>query len=697
MLKGKVIVLDPGHGGDATGAIGPSGLMEKDVNLSVALILSEMLKAAGATVLLTRDGDYDVPLADRVKFAVEKKADAFVSIHHNANARRDASVNRTEIYCVFEMDSPSFDLGYLLFSSFQKHLGLPTVPPLPTRYRVLKGNVPVSVLGEASYITNPEEEKKLATEEYRRQEALAYFEALNEYFNRGVPVIEDLKLDVSRGILTARMVDREGPGIDFSTVSLKLDGKPLDFEIDGENSIRATLPEILPNGEHLIELRARNRNGNVTPAMVRRFSVKRHAVSFAVTPYPENARNPVMVTIRLVDSYGMPIAEGERVIMKVPSGKILAIQPHADSDGRVRAVIHFGEAGGRIELKVRDFEGVGMVEAVTRKKSPYLVGKLVDINDRPIEDATVFVKNRRYVTVLGGYFLLPLPVNGPWEITFRKRGYYPITVEVNESDLEREDFVVRMRPIYGGVLVDRRIIVDPAIGGVVRGRELLPGLTVSRANFYVARILANMLYAAGADVILTRQDDETTLHEVERVKKIVESGADLLVSIEHRDPDRYLEPGTHFYYRDNESMEFSRRIARYMNKILDVDVPAREWSSFLIIHPPMTRSLVVFPEPRTGKIEDFVREAYALLLAVVEHFGYRPLRFFGLIVDERGEPVVGARVTTQEGISVYTDEKGRFSLLHLHPERQNVTVHYQGKEVRVEIDPSKGKPEEIVL
>ncbi len=696
MLKGKVVVIDPGHGGDATGAIGPTGLKEKDVNLSVALMLAEMLKAAGASVYLTRDGDYDIPLADRVKFSLEKKADAFVSIHHNANARRDSSVDRTEIYCVFEPDSPSFDLGYLLFYSFRKYLGLPTVPPLPARYRVLKGNVPVSVLGEASYITNPAEEKKLATEEYRRKEALAYYEALKMYFDRGVPMIKNLDVNVSKGLVTAEIVDEDGMGIDASSISLLLDGKPLEFEFAEGRWLAAELPELLPNGEHVVELKARNLNGNVTPPSRYAFKIKRRAESFAVTPYPENSRNPLMVTIRLVDSYGMPIAEGERVIMSVPSGKILAIQPHADADGCVRAVIRFEEAGGNVEIKVRDFEGVGMVKAVRRKSSPYLFGKLVDINERPIEGATVKVKNRHYTTVLGGYFLIPLPIDGPWTLEFKKRGFYPTSVEVTEDELDDEQRVV-ITPMFGGVLLGRKIIVDPAIGGRVKGREYLPGLTSSRANLFVAKMLYEMLFAAGADVVLTRSDEETTVEEVERVKQIIDEGGDLLVSIDHRDSDRYMEPGTHFYYRDTESMEFSKRISRLMGKLLDVEVDAREWSSYLIIHPPMTRSLVVFPELSTSRMDDFVKRAYVLLLSIVEHLGFRPVKYSGLLLNEKRDPIPDAMVISEEQIATYTDERGRFAFLHLRPEPQILKIITGGKSFEVEIDPVKGKPEEVIL
>jgi N-acetylmuramoyl-L-alanine amidase len=86
-----IVALDPGHGGEDPGAIGPTGLREKDVVLGIALQLREHLHALrGVRVMMTRDGDYFVPLGERVRKALRVQADLFVSIHADAFLRREA-------------------------------------------------------------------------------------------------------------------------------------------------------------------------------------------------------------------------------------------------------------------------------------------------------------------------------------------------------------------------------------------------------------------------------------------------------------------------------------------------------------------------------------------------------------------------------------------------------------------------------
>lgn len=80
----RVIVLDPGHGGAATGTLSPHSLPEKDANLRFAKAVRKALAELGFTAVLTREDDRDIPLYERPKLAHEKKADAFISIHHNA-------------------------------------------------------------------------------------------------------------------------------------------------------------------------------------------------------------------------------------------------------------------------------------------------------------------------------------------------------------------------------------------------------------------------------------------------------------------------------------------------------------------------------------------------------------------------------------------------------------------------------------
>ncbi len=84
-LRIRRVVIDAGHGGHDTGAVGPGGTQEKDVTLAIALKLAQELKAKGLEVLLTRDDDRFVPLEGRAEFANDHKADLFISIHANAN------------------------------------------------------------------------------------------------------------------------------------------------------------------------------------------------------------------------------------------------------------------------------------------------------------------------------------------------------------------------------------------------------------------------------------------------------------------------------------------------------------------------------------------------------------------------------------------------------------------------------------
>lgn len=88
----KTIVIDPGHGGEDAGAIGPSGIKEKDINLAIVKKLERLLsRKTGARIILTRADDTFIPLEQRTSIANKNKADLFISIHANAAYRRGAS------------------------------------------------------------------------------------------------------------------------------------------------------------------------------------------------------------------------------------------------------------------------------------------------------------------------------------------------------------------------------------------------------------------------------------------------------------------------------------------------------------------------------------------------------------------------------------------------------------------------------
>ncbi|MCC6649924.1 MAG: N-acetylmuramoyl-L-alanine amidase [Candidatus Eisenbacteria bacterium] len=94
----RLVYIDAGHGGDDSGARGPGGVLEKNVTLAVARNLADELnKVPGVRAMLTRDGDFFIPLRTRFKIAEQSRADLFISIHCNSSRRRGAG-SGTEVF-----------------------------------------------------------------------------------------------------------------------------------------------------------------------------------------------------------------------------------------------------------------------------------------------------------------------------------------------------------------------------------------------------------------------------------------------------------------------------------------------------------------------------------------------------------------------------------------------------------------------
>jgi len=223
----QIVVLDAGHGGHDPGAIGPSGLSEKEVVLDVTRRVARMVEESrlGVKVALTRSTDVFVPLRDRTNFANKQRADLFVSIHANAHPRAvsegvetyflssEATDNEARQTAAIEngvvqLESPGSRqrtdvlksiLWDLAQSEFQQESSLlaETVQDSMTRslrlvnrgvkqagFYVLGGAAMPAVLVEIGFLTNPKEEKKLATAEYRESVARAILAGLTDYKRR---------------------------------------------------------------------------------------------------------------------------------------------------------------------------------------------------------------------------------------------------------------------------------------------------------------------------------------------------------------------------------------------------------------------------------------------------------------------------------------------------------------------------------
>ena len=230
-----IIALDPGHGGEDPGAVGPAGTREKDVVLKVAHLLRERINATTVggnpmRAYLTRDADYFVPLGVRVQKAQRVQADLFVSIHADAftnPAARGASVfalsqngasssaarwlankeNQADLVgglnvrakdrhvqrALIDMSTTaqindSLKLGSVLLGEIGNVGKLHKPRVEQAGFAVLKAPDIPSVLVETAFISNPQEEARLRTSAYQEQLADALMRGIIRYFAKNPPL-----------------------------------------------------------------------------------------------------------------------------------------------------------------------------------------------------------------------------------------------------------------------------------------------------------------------------------------------------------------------------------------------------------------------------------------------------------------------------------------------------------------------------
>ncbi len=219
-LKIGKIVIDPGHGGHDTGTIGPNGLEEKDLVLDVGRRLGKLLAGSpGSGVVYTRKDDTFIPLETRTSIANQEQADLFVSIH--ANSSRDPDARGVETYYLnFTSSAEALDVAARENAASDKsihelqdlvkkialkekieesrefatnvqralHSGLAAKSPgirdrgvKKAPFIVLIGANMPSILAEISFVSNPGDERKLETSEYRQRIAESLYRGISKY------------------------------------------------------------------------------------------------------------------------------------------------------------------------------------------------------------------------------------------------------------------------------------------------------------------------------------------------------------------------------------------------------------------------------------------------------------------------------------------------------------------------------------
>lgn len=193
VLAGLKIAIDPGHGGVHTGAKGHTGLMEKDINLGVALNLQQILESWGARVTMTRTTDMnfnnqvDNDLDARVQIVNGARPDLFLSIHTNYVA--NAGPRGFEVWvprCTGARDQSSRDLAELLRGELGEVWGANEDRGTKDEHnlRVLKGTHCTAALVELEFVSNPGVERMLGQPGKQRDLAEAIGTAVRRWFGR---------------------------------------------------------------------------------------------------------------------------------------------------------------------------------------------------------------------------------------------------------------------------------------------------------------------------------------------------------------------------------------------------------------------------------------------------------------------------------------------------------------------------------
>lgn len=178
----KLIIIDAGHGGIDPGS-DSHGILEKEINLEIALKLQEVLHENGYSVLMTREDDNSLSLRERSDFANEKEADLFISLHQNCYAQ-DASVHGIEVYYNSDKTTNDQQLAQMIQESLinetgAKNRGIHSDNGLV----VTRETIMPAVLVETAFISNDDELDLIMSDDYQNKVVKGIVVGIEEFLN----------------------------------------------------------------------------------------------------------------------------------------------------------------------------------------------------------------------------------------------------------------------------------------------------------------------------------------------------------------------------------------------------------------------------------------------------------------------------------------------------------------------------------
>ena len=691
VLEGRRIVIDPGHGGCFDGVVGADSLREADANLGVALYLWGLLKEAGAEVELTRttdrdfsDGDeenLELDLEGRTALSNAFEPEVFISIHHNSVFPLDRERNRIEIYYRSDGGESSAELAGDIHTHLARNLGIADTEIKPASYYVLRNSTArAAVLGEASYLSNPNVEDRLKLSNKQKLEGEAYFLGLVSYFSRGVPRIE--RLEPARdtvdapGPLTFAVHPQAGVPVDPGTAEILVGGRKYKPHFDATRShLRCALEWDLPNGGYEVLCTVRSLKGGTAASIPFTLLISRPA-RFILPLQPSAAPDGrVYLSLKALDCNGEPVADGTIARVQSPGGKVVFEGPC------INGVFGFeAERGGPVGEFIAHLPGLTdtlRFDGFDRGgRSPLLV--IDSATGKGIPSPSALSRGREEIIRGDGRGLLLLPSDtdgGAWLVS--AEGYR--TKLISAEDMGGTLF---LESLYGGELEKLRIALDPAGGGSDHqgmGGGKLRGAAV---NMEIARRTADILSAGGAAVMLTRRGEETLSIE-ERIYKVNRHRPHIAIRICLADgeSDGSSACGL-FHYPGSEK---GKLLAGELVRRLAGLPPCAEWRSGESAAPFLQQTSCPAVEIHNGPIERAENErifshplhpqlvAERIAAALIAGAGGQPVEQAVKIVMN-GLPVTGAAVSIDQSVTRLTDASGEARFACVLPGEHLLTV-----------------------
>ncbi len=180
-LSGIKIVLDPGHGGKESGAIGPNGYLEKDVNLVISKLLRDELVKRGAKVVMTREDDRDLSLVERQVIINTEEPAIALSIHHNSLPDNGDAEN-TKGFGTFWYHPQSHSMAVFLQNYVVTNLRKPNYGVFWNNLALTRPSVAPAVLLELGFMSNPYEFEEIVNPQAQRKMASTLADGITKWF-----------------------------------------------------------------------------------------------------------------------------------------------------------------------------------------------------------------------------------------------------------------------------------------------------------------------------------------------------------------------------------------------------------------------------------------------------------------------------------------------------------------------------------